>query len=61
LTSCKVREIQELRVGGLVRMTERVSTIPVPAGGYELNQQGPFTYLLPPHELFTEAWTASRI
>ncbi|MFM9699096.1 hypothetical protein [Streptomyces europaeiscabiei] len=33
----EVRALQELRVGGLLRMTERVSTTPVPPGGHELN------------------------
>ncbi|WEH17026.1 hypothetical protein [Streptomyces sp. VNUA24] len=33
----EVHAIQELRTGGLARMTERVSTTPVPPGGYELN------------------------
>ncbi|MDX2943697.1 hypothetical protein [Streptomyces caniscabiei] len=33
----RIREIEELLTGGLVRMTERVSTTPVPPGGYELN------------------------
>ncbi|MBP5862851.1 hypothetical protein F3K20_20725 [Streptomyces scabiei] len=33
----EVHALQELRTGGLARMTERVSTTPVPPGGYELN------------------------
>ncbi|MDX2915185.1 hypothetical protein [Streptomyces griseiscabiei] len=32
-----IRDLQELRTGGLVRMTDRVTTTPVPPGGYELN------------------------